>query len=158
MNITTISFVFVFVKVLQTLGAPHVESFNYMLDEGLQDCVKNICPIEFEIIGGERIRLHIENITITPPQAPASCITVKNKKIYPSECRQRAGTYTGPCTVTVGWSVNGVPRAPIDKSMGEVPIMLRVSFILFTNNPVFVYNILILSHSYFIFTSQMHVI
>lgn len=97
-----------------------------MLDEGLTDCVKNISPIEFEISPGERVSLYVENISIGAPQAPAACITVRNKKIYPTECRQRACSYTGPCTVSVGWAVNGVPRTPVDKQMGEIPIMLKV--------------------------------
>lgn len=99
-----------------------------MLEEGLQDCVKNIYPVEFEITTGERIKLFIENITIVSPQVPQTAITVKTKKIYPSECRQRASTYSGNCTVTVGWSVNGMSKAPIDKNMGDIPIMLRVCF------------------------------
>lgn len=103
-----------------------------MLDEGLADCVKNIHPVEFELTPGERVSLFVENITIAEPQVPATCITVRNKKIYPSECRQRASSYTGLCTVTVGWTVNGVPRAPIDKQMGEIPIMLKVSDHFFT--------------------------
>lgn len=59
-----------------------------MLDEGLADCVKNIRPIEFEIATGERIKIFIENITIANPQVPASCITARTKRIFPSECRQ----------------------------------------------------------------------
>lgn len=98
-----------------------------MLDEGLQDCAKNIHPVEFEIPGGDRVKLYIEGITITPPQVPITAIGIRNKKIYPSECRQRASTYSGLCTVSVGWSVNGAPRAPIDKNMGDIPIMLKVS-------------------------------
>lgn len=113
-------------QILLSLGAPHVESFDYMLDEGLADCAKNIRPIQFEIPSGERIKLFIENITVSAPQVPASCITSRNKRIYPSECRQRAMTYSGACTVSVGWEVNGAPRPTIDKSMGEIPVMLRV--------------------------------
>lgn len=97
-----------------------------MLDEGLADCAKNIHPVEFEIPSGDKIKLFIENITISQPQVPASCISARNKKIYPTECRQRAGTYTGACTVGVGWAVNGVNRPTVDKSMGEIPVMIRV--------------------------------
>lgn len=104
-----------------------MDSFDYMLNEGLADCAKNIRPVEFEIPGGDRVKLFIESITITPPQVPASCISARNKKIYPSECRQRACTYSGACTVGVGWAINGIPRPTIDKSMGEIPIMLRVN-------------------------------
>lgn len=110
-----------------SLGAPHVDSFNYMLDEGLADCAKNIYPVEFEIPSGDRVKLFIENISIAQPQVPSSWINVKgNRKIYPTESRQRASTYTGTCTVGVGWAVNGVARPTVDKSMGEIPIMLRV--------------------------------
>lgn len=108
------------------MGAPHVDSFNYMLDEGLADCAKNIHPVEFEIPTGDRVKLFIESISITQPQVPNSCISARNKKIYPTECRQRAGTYTGACNVGVGWSLNGVSRPTVDKSMGEIPVMLRV--------------------------------
>lgn len=96
-----------------------------MLDEGLADCAKKIHPVEFELPSGDRVKLFIENITISQPQVPATCISARNKKIYPTECRQRAGTYTGACTVGVGWAVNGVSRPTVDKSMGEIPIMLR---------------------------------
>lgn len=97
-----------------------------MLDEGLADCAKNIHPIEFEIPGGDRVKLFIDNISIGQPQVPSSCISARTKKIYPTECRQRAGTYTGACTVVVGWSVNGASRQTVDKSMGDIPVMLRV--------------------------------
>lgn len=59
-----------------------------MLDEGLADCVKNIRPVEFEIPTGERIKIFIENVTVANPQVPASCITARTKRIFPSECRQ----------------------------------------------------------------------
>lgn len=70
-----------------SLGAPHVDSFNYMLDDGIADCAKNICPLEFEIPGGDKIKLFVENISIANPQVPISYITARNKKIYPTECR-----------------------------------------------------------------------
>lgn len=99
-----------------------------MIDEGLADCAKNIQPIEFEISGGDRVKIFIESISIEKPQVPASCIMVRNKRINPSECRQRASTYSGVCSVGVGWSINGVPKPVIYKIMGEIPVMLKVSF------------------------------
>lgn len=108
------------------MGAPHVDSFNYMLDEGLADCARNIAPVEFEIPSGDRIKLFVESITISQPQVPATCISARNKKVYPTECRQRASTYTGACTIGVGWAINGVTRPTVDKAMGEIPVMIRV--------------------------------
>lgn len=130
-----------------------MDSFDYMIDEGLADCAKNIHPVEFEIQNGERVKLFVESITISPPQVPATYIAAKNKKVYPSECRQRACTYSGACSVGVGWSVNGVRRPTIDKSMGEIPIMLRV-------NICMVYQICMLINCCcsFFFVRQKHVI
>ena len=31
------------------LGRPHVESFNFMLDEGMKTALKDLKPLEFEI-------------------------------------------------------------------------------------------------------------
>lgn len=93
----------------------------------MADCAKNIHPVEFEVPSGDRVKLFIESISITRPQVPVSWINSKgSRQIYPTESRQRASTYTGPCTVGVGWAVNGVVRPTVDKSMGEIPIMLRV--------------------------------
>lgn len=98
-----------------------------MLDEGLADCAKNIFPVEFDLPTNDRIKLYIDSITISNPQVPSSCITARQKRIYPTECRQRACSYAGTCTVGVGWSVNGVARPVVEKVMGEVPIMIRVN-------------------------------
>lgn len=124
------------VQILLSLGAPHVDSFNYMLDEGLADCAKNIHPVEFEVPSGDRIKLFVESITITQPQVPNTCISARNKKIYPTECRQRAITYTGACTVGVGWAINGVTRPTVDKSMGEIPVMIRVCSLDFVSSRI----------------------
>lgn len=98
-----------------------------MLDEGLADCARNIFPVEFDLPSNDRIKLHIDSISISNPQVPSSCITARQKRVYPTECRQRASTYSGVCTVGVGWSLNGVPRPVVEKVMGEIPVMVRVS-------------------------------
>lgn len=64
-----------------------------MIDEGLADCVKNIRPVEFEIPTGERVKIFIENISIASPKVPASCITARTKRIFPSECRMVSSVF-----------------------------------------------------------------
>uniref|UniRef100_A0A1B0CWN7 DNA-directed RNA polymerase subunit beta n=1 Tax=Lutzomyia longipalpis TaxID=7200 RepID=A0A1B0CWN7_LUTLO len=91
-------------ELLKILGEPHVESFNYMIDEGLNDCVKNLDPVEFELPNSDR--------------------DVRTRRVYPMECRQRNASYRGQCNVRISWYVNGVPKPPINKDVGEVPIML----------------------------------
>ncbi|XP_012263302.2 DNA-directed RNA polymerase I subunit RPA2 [Athalia rosae] len=111
--------------LLQALGAPHVESFNYMLDEGLLDAIANIVPVHLVLASGDKIIFSIEDVTISPPAVPTGTIGVKNHRIFPSECRQRAATYKGKLTAKIGWSINGVPQASILKDLGEIPIMIR---------------------------------
>lgn len=82
--------------------------------------------MEFEIPSGDRIKLFVASITISQPHVPATCISARNKRIYPTECRQRASTYTGACMIGVGWAINGVTRPTVDKAMGEIPVMIRV--------------------------------
>lgn len=117
---------FSFQQILSNLGAPHVESFNYMLSEGLQDCVENIAPVFVELSNGDKIRLCIEECTIAPPTIPLGAIDVKERRIYPTECRQRGVSYKGMCAVRIGWDVNGLRQPSVDKDLGEVPIMMKV--------------------------------
>lgn len=38
-------------QYLQTLGRPHVDSFNYLLGNGLKEIVKTLSPVEFDLKG-----------------------------------------------------------------------------------------------------------
>lgn len=44
---------FVFLQFLKTLGEPHVSSFNYMVQEGLQQSIDHLLPAEFKL--GENV-------------------------------------------------------------------------------------------------------
>ena len=48
-----------------------------------------------------------------------------NKNVYPTEARERGGTYKGKITVRTGYSVNGITQPMVEKVMGYIPIMLR---------------------------------
>ncbi|GAB0087074.1 DNA-directed RNA polymerase [Sergentomyia squamirostris] len=112
-------------EILKILGSPHVDSFDYMIEEGLAECVKSLVPIEFELPTQQRVSLRVENFTIANPTVPANVTDVRTRKVYPVECRQRSVSYKGPCNIRIGWSVNGMPKPSIDKDVGEVPIMLK---------------------------------
>lgn len=117
---------FVHLQFLQDLGAPHVSSFNYMLREGLQKAIANLNPVEFEI-GSDVLKFQISQANIENPMVPAGTVLVKDPKIFPSECRQRAATYKGKLLVQIRWYLNGKEQQPFVKDLGEIPIMLRVS-------------------------------
>jgi hypothetical protein len=47
-------------QLLQSLGAPHVESFNYMLREGLDEAVNDILAVEFSLFNDDRFSIKFE--------------------------------------------------------------------------------------------------
>lgn len=113
-------------QLLQGLGAPHVSSFNYMLKEGLQKAIADLNPVEFEV-GSDVLKFQVNYATIDNPMVPPGTVLVKDPKIFPTECRQRAATYKGKLSVEVRWFVNGKEQQSFIKDLGEVPIMLRVN-------------------------------
>ena len=97
-----------------------------MLDQGLNKAIHEIYPVQFVLDSGDKIKLWIEDAKIREPRVPENTIGVKNRKIYPTECRQRGSTYKGLLIVKVVWSVNEKEQATIDKELGEIPIMVKV--------------------------------
>ena len=55
----------------------------------------------------------------------AGSVGTINKQVFPTEARERGGSYKGKITVRTGYSVNGVTQPMVEKVMGSIPIMLR---------------------------------
>jgi hypothetical protein len=63
---------------LQSLGKPHVGSFNFMLDEGLKLAVQDIDPVEFIFEPtGDRIKLWLVDARLEAPSVPSGTYGVK---------------------------------------------------------------------------------
>lgn len=92
----------------------------------MKTIINTLDPFEFELINGERIKIQVENCEITSPRITTQ-IDVKERRVFPSEARQRSITYTGNCNMTLGWSKNGTRHGSIDFDLGQIPIMIRVS-------------------------------
>lgn len=50
----------IFFQYLQTLGEPHVDSFNFLLKSGLDLAVKDLQPVEFNLSDGNIIKFALE--------------------------------------------------------------------------------------------------
>ncbi|XP_014601550.1 PREDICTED: DNA-directed RNA polymerase I subunit RPA2 [Polistes canadensis] len=111
--------------LLQNLGTPHIDSFNYMLEDGLFTATKDILPVHLQLANGDKIKLWINDVSIYHPSIPSNVIGVKNYKIYPTECRQRGATYKGKIAIQLGWSVNGNEGEMLEKDLGYIPIMVK---------------------------------
>lgn len=114
---------------MRSIGRPHIDSFNYMLEEGLSEAIKTLNPVYIELPNGDKVELKYVDVRIDSPRIPENTIGRQSThKIYPSECRQRAATYKGKMTVKISWSINDKKQGVLERSLGEVPIMVQVIF------------------------------
>lgn len=98
-----------------------------MIDSGLSEAIRNLVPVYFTLATGDKIELNVEDVSINYPTVPSGTVGIKNHKIYPTECRQRAATYKAKINAKIGWSVNGRKQEVLERNLGEVPIMVKVS-------------------------------
>lgn len=134
------------VEKLRDLAAPHVDSFNYFLETGLPQGIKDIEPSELAIVDPKKMRVSdtekidwddvntiqfwIEDVKVGCPTKPAT--SGKSTRLLPRECRERGLMYAGPMTGTFCYNIierrNGVsfPQKTIrfpSRSFGNMPIM-----------------------------------
>uniref|UniRef100_A0A224XGY9 DNA-directed RNA polymerase subunit beta n=1 Tax=Panstrongylus lignarius TaxID=156445 RepID=A0A224XGY9_9HEMI len=111
-------------EFLQSLGTPHLESFNYLLEEGLDHIVKYIVPVEF-VHDDHRIKLSFSEICLLPPLVPSNMVGARTQELWPTECRQRRISYSGRIIVKINWEIDGKPQIPLQKEVGCIPVMLK---------------------------------
>lgn len=96
--------------LLQTLGEPHVNSFNEFVNIGLKQLPSTIHPVEFNLPNTGKIKLNFVHFELHKPAVPYGQIGVTDTRIFPKECRQRAATYKGKLIGRIQWSINGEPQ------------------------------------------------
>jgi DNA-directed RNA polymerase I subunit RPA2 len=89
---------------LKSLGTPHIESFNFMLGEGLTMAVNDIPPLEFVIpqpdSEGVRVSISVTKAVIEAPKVPFNPTSRKfDERVFPTETRQRGISYKGNLTI-----------------------------------------------------------
>lgn len=112
-------------EYLQTLGTPHIESFDYFLTEGLDQIVKDLRPVEFSVATSHKVEISISKAFIIPPSVPYGTVGVKSNLVWPTECRQRGSTYSGKLIAKFQWKLNGIEQKSIERDVGHVPIMVK---------------------------------
>eukprot|EP00747_Dinoflagellata_sp_TGD_P159002 gnl/TRDRNA2_/TRDRNA2_177864_c0_seq2.p1 gnl/TRDRNA2_/TRDRNA2_177864_c0~~gnl/TRDRNA2_/TRDRNA2_177864_c0_seq2.p1 ORF type:complete len:1194 (+),score=-61.88 gnl/TRDRNA2_/TRDRNA2_177864_c0_seq2:82-3663(+) len=109
---------------IQQLIAPHVDSFNYFLDYGLEHVVECLDKIKIRDIHSKTST----NIWISKAQiGRPKCVRVsKNKSpTYPKECRENGLTYKGELTIEVSLEKKDGKICHYNKNLGAIPIMVR---------------------------------
>lgn len=99
-----------------------------MCQDGLKLAVESLLPIEFETPGGQKVKITIDDAKFSKPSVPLEVVGVRSQRVLPTECRQRAATYKGDFIVRMTVVYNERVTT-IDKAVGKLPIMVRVSTI-----------------------------
>ncbi len=109
---------------LRSLGKPHVDSFNYMLGDGLRKAVEDLPIVEFQATEDVRLSIKITECTIETPRVPPGSVGVKEPRVFPAEARQKGGSYKGRATIRYAYAVNGIWQPSMEKCLGFLPVML----------------------------------
>lgn len=130
---------------------PHVDSFNALfegprvLDAGLKDIgIKTFLDGDVETPEQKkarqaegrkaprrnRLNVRVREVFLEKPVLPpTNKFSTRNRNIYPSETRERHATYRGKLRAKLEWQVNNGEWMESVRELGQVPIMLRVSFV-----------------------------
>ncbi|KAB2010197.1 hypothetical protein ES319_D10G221000v1 [Gossypium barbadense] len=110
---------------LKELFKHHIESFDYMIDEGLEMMLKRVKPVQiFDPNSTKTLRIWLDHPEIFPPQKDRSSKTSAGA-LLPFECRQAKISYTGSLHMDVCFQWNGGVVIREKVNFGEFPIMLR---------------------------------
>merc|ERR1719153_470003 len=97
-----------------------------MLGDGLKLALADLEPVEFLVPEtNDRVSLWITDANLAKPSVAAGSVGATNSKVYPTEARQRGGSYKGQLTLRMGYSINGISQPVLEKVMGSVPVMVR---------------------------------
>eukprot|EP00201_Polytomella_parva_P019467 CAMPEP_0175041304 /NCGR_PEP_ID=MMETSP0052_2-20121109/1831_1 /TAXON_ID=51329 ORGANISM="Polytomella parva, Strain SAG 63-3" /NCGR_SAMPLE_ID=MMETSP0052_2 /ASSEMBLY_ACC=CAM_ASM_000194 /LENGTH=1341 /DNA_ID=CAMNT_0016303785 /DNA_START=27 /DNA_END=4052 /DNA_ORIENTATION=+ len=109
------------------LVEPHVSSFDYFLNEGMERVVDSIEPVEIEQPGtGETYKVYYEDAHIDKPVRDETGFA-GDFKIYPRDCREAGTTYKGAFTVRIAVEGPNDTKFHIDRRLGSMPIMVGSS-------------------------------
>ncbi|KAH9482341.1 putative DNA-directed RNA polymerase I subunit RPA2 [Psilocybe cubensis] len=136
-------------NILNEFVAPHIESFNALFDDSglpsgdgdgrglLNLCLKDIGErVIFDGSGradsengtggwGNRMRVWIEQVTVARPMVPDKDRTATERKVFPTEARERLTSYRGRMTIKICWTDTSGQQHDTMKDCGLVPIMVR---------------------------------
>ncbi|KAF9567413.1 beta and beta-prime subunits of DNA dependent RNA-polymerase [Agrocybe pediades] len=134
-------------NILNEFVVPHIESFNALFDDsGLpagDGDGKGLINLALKDIGervvfdgstegesgqsgwGNRMKIWIEQATIARPMVPDKDRTAKERRIFPTEARERLTSYRGRMNIKICWTDPSGQQHDTMKDCGLVPIMVR---------------------------------
>lgn len=121
------------------LVLPHVQSFNYFVDEGLPRSVQDIPAREFVLaktaditaapdaastaaLAGKVMRLWVEDASIGFPTHKHAALDARQ---FPWHAREAGQHYAAPLTLTIGRRIGNGDAETIQVKVGDLPVMVR---------------------------------
>lgn len=109
-------------SALRELFRPHVESFDYFLDKGLDEMIESIRPMVIrDPNSNSTLKIILEKGHVLSPMRDARSGVLP---LYPQECRQARITYHGEFKVDVCFQYNEGAQIRHTFNFGHLPIML----------------------------------
>ncbi|XP_022804610.1 DNA-directed RNA polymerase I subunit RPA2-like [Stylophora pistillata] len=112
-------------EILQGLVNPHIQSFNFMLEEGLSLAAQAIHPQEFLLADGQRATIYFTDASVGVPTVSENNLHASQMKLFPSECRERGITYKAKLQVTLQWKINNKLQGSVSKVIASIPMMVK---------------------------------
>lgn len=108
--------------------ASNIQSFNNLLEKGLQEVIEENKEAEPTIIPHniEKFKIRFGRITVGKPEITEA--DGSKRPIYPMEARLRKITYHAPIFLEVSTYINDVQRENFVAQIGKMPIMLKSKF------------------------------
>ena len=105
-----------------------IQSFNHLLDNGLQEVIEENKEAEPTIIPHniEKFKIRFGRITVGKPEITEA--DGSKRPIYPMEARLRKISYTAPIYLEVSTYINDVQRENFVAEVGKMPIMLKSKY------------------------------
>src|SRR3989344_388432 len=123
-----------------------IQSFNHLLEKGLQEVVEENKEAEPTIIPHniEKFKIRFGRITVGKPEITEA--DGSKRPIYPMEARLRKISYSAPIYLEISTYVNDVQRENFVSEVGKMPVMLKskkdglyyISFARVKNMPVII--------------------
>ncbi|KAL3622460.1 DNA-directed RNA polymerase I subunit RPA2 [Castilleja foliolosa] len=111
-------------EALREIFKHHIDSFDHMVDHGIDAMLMNIKPVEvFDKVSNLKLRIWFGTSEIFPPQKERSSRLAD--ALYPFECRQAKLSYSGKFMIDLYFQYGNDIAIRERFCLGQFPIMLK---------------------------------
>lgn len=122
-------------SALEELFRHHIESFDHMVEYGMETMLLNIKPVQvFHPLSNNKLRIWFGKPEIFPPQTERQSRTMKDA-LHPFECRLAKISYTGTFMMDICFQYGDGAVIREKFNFGQFPIMLKSKLCYLRNLP-----------------------